>query len=497
MCADETPGNRAPERGEEDPALDQEGLGEEDPFADVLDTARHEGDAETDDAVASDLDIGVLLEEVPDIPLEPDADKLVLDIGELLNAEDDRDSSEGGDEHGPAVSDAFYGIVEPPQERDGSALVGLPEPAMDLPEQQLPELDGDAGDEAVGLLDVVAVGISACDEALPDWAANRWDPRASEPALPPCAALVLAGDWVVAGAKDLCWLDRGCSVNHRVPGPGQSIVALAPSRAGDTAAVVFVTSSGELCRATHERSLGAGSDSWQRAAGVRAHESVSLELCSSDAGPATVLARTSSGRLLRSVNGGSTWSALELHGRVLAISSTASPAVALLECRGRHHLVRSDDGGNNWRVLESDPTLEAAMVEEGVLLAADEGVTAVAGATSGVAICTDAGRFHRIAGCSGATALAAALINGRACVAVALYRELEQCSYLVSVDASGRDARRIAEVRAPSSVAGDPDAMPDYARVSALAWDETGRLWAAGGFGVMRWVLRAATGATS
>ena len=93
--------------------------------------------------------------------------------------------------------------------------------------------------------------------------------------------------------------------------------------------------------------------------------------------------------------------------------------------------------------------------------------------------------------------LAAAVVNGRACVGVALYRELEQCSYLVSVDASGRHARRIAEVRAPSSMAGDPDAMPDYARVSALAWDATGRLWAAGGFGVMSWALCAAAVATS
>jgi hypothetical protein len=497
VCAGEAPGNRPSERDEEDPALDQEGLGDEEPYSDILDTTSDEGIADRDDAVAADLDIGVLLEDAPDVPHEPDTNELVLDIGELLNSTDDRDLRDRDDEQGPVVPEAFYGVAELPPEGDWAAAEGLTEPATDLSEQPLPELDGDVDDEAVGLVDVTAVGNPACDEALPDWAANRWDARAVEPALPPSAALVVAGDWVVAGASELCWIDRSCSVQHRVGGSRESIVTLAVGTAGETAAVVFATSSGELSRATPDRSSSAGIGSWRRVLGVRAHESVSLELCSSVADPSTVLARTSSGRLLRSVNGGSAWSVLELHGRVLAISATASPAVALLECRGRHHLVRSDDGGNNWRVLEPDQTLEAVIAEEGALLAAAGGVMAVAGATSGVAISTDGVRFHHVPGCSGATALTAASVNGRASVGVALYREFEQCSFLVAVDASGRHALRIAEVRAPSSMDGDPDAMSDYARVSALAWDAAGRLWAAGGFGVMSWALRVAAVATS
>ncbi|MBN1609770.1 MAG: hypothetical protein JW940_24270 [Polyangiaceae bacterium] len=496
VCADELPGNRPSER-DEDAALDQEGLGEEDPFSDVLDTGRNEGIADTDDAIASDLDIGMLLEDTPDGPNEADVDELVLDIGELLNATDDRDLRDAGEEDGPAAPEAFYGIEELPLEGGWGAAEGLPEPATDLSEQPLPDLDGDVDDETVELVDVASVGDPACDEALPDWAASPWDARAAEPALPPSAVLVLAGDWVVAGASELWWLDRGCSVKHRVAGPGDSIVALAPGTAGATAAVVLATSSGDMSRATPERCSSAGLESWRRVAGVRAHEPLSLELCSSASDPSTVLARTSSGRLLRSVNGGLGWSSVELHGRVLAISPTASPALALLECRGRHQLVRSDDGGNNWRVLEPDQILETVIVEQGILLAAAEDVMAVAGATSGVAICTDGVRFHHIAGCSGATALTAASVNGRACVGVAVYRELEQCSYLVAVDASGRHALRIAEVRAPSSTDEDPDGMPDYARVSALAWDATGRLWAAGGFGVMSWALCAAAVATS
>jgi hypothetical protein len=497
VCAEEKSGPPTTERGEQDPALDQEGLGEEDPYRDILGASEEEGTADTDDAIATDLDIGMLLEDAPDAAHEQDADELVLDIGELLGAVDERDSHDTGEEEGPAVPDASYGIAELPSDRDSGAAEDLPEPATDLLEQQLPELDGSAEDEGVGLVDIASVGDPACDETLPDWAAQRWDARAVEPALPPSAALVLAGDWVVAGGRELCWLDRGCSVRHRVAVAGGSISALAPCLAGETEAVVLATSSGELSRATRERCSNAGIEMWRRVLGTRADEALSLELCSSAAEPVTVLMRTSSGRLLRSVNGGLAWSAVELHGRVLAISATASPALALLECRGRHQLVRSDDGGNNWRVLEPDPTLEYVIAEADARLAATEGVMAIAGATKGVAICTDGARFHHISGCSGATALTAAWVNGRPCVGVALYRELEQCSYLVAVDASGRHALRIAEVRAPSSTVVDPDAMADYAKVSALAWDGAGRLWAAGGFGVMSWALCGAAVATS
>jgi hypothetical protein len=224
---------------------------------------------------------------------------------------------------------------------------------------------------------------------------------------------------------------------------------------------------------------------------------VTVQLCSSVATPSVVLMCTSSGRLLRSVNGGLAWSVLELHGRVLAISQTASPAVALLECRGRYRLMRSDDGGTNWCVFEPDRALESIIAEHGVLLAASDSVIAVASAANGLAICTDGSRFHRIAGCSGGTALTAASVNGRECVAIALHRELDECSYVVAVDASGRHAVRVAEVHAASSAVQDPEGEPDYARVCALRWDATGRLWAAGGFGVMSWALCAASVATS
>lgn len=487
-------GELSPRTGEDDSALEQEGLGEVDPFSDVLERANEESVVDMDDANATDLDIGVLLQDIEEAPREPDAYDSVVDISDLLNTIDERSSADAGDEQGPVVPEAFYGFQDLPPDGDPNASDGLVDSGTDLSEQDLPALDGDADDDGVGLLDTTSFGDPERDEELPEWSMDRWHARAVEPALPPCNAVVLTGEWVVAGGSEVWWLDHGCSVRHRTGDLGASVVALA---AIDAAGVVFSSVNGGLSRATPDRTSSACIESWRRAAGVRTHEPVTLELCSSLATPSTLLLRTSSGRLLRSVNGGLAWSVLELHGRVLAISSTAAPAVALLECRGRHRLMRSDDGGTNWRVLEADPDLEVVIAEDHVLLAADEDLLAVAATTSGVAIGTDGTGFYRVSGCSGITALTAASVNGRGRVGIALYRELEQCSYVVMVDAVGRHAVRLGEVRAPSAPDYDPDGTPDYAKICGLAWDVTGRLWAAGGFGIMSWAPRAAAVATS
>ena len=67
------------------------------------------------------------------------------------------------------------------------------------------------------------------------------------------------------------------------------------------------------------------------------------------------------------------------------------------------------------------------------------------------------------------------------CVFAALYRETEDRSLLVEIDAETAVATTGAILTSPATE--DPDAALELGRVERLLWDG-GRLWAAGAFGL-------------
>jgi hypothetical protein len=223
-CASKTPDSQPSEGDEDDPALEQDGLGEADPYGDVLHTK--DGLVDLDDAAAADLDIGVLLTDLEEVDQAADAHELVLDISALLKDTEERSSQDALDEEGPVGAEAFYGLEELPSDAEPGAADGLLESSTELCEQDLPALDGD-GDDGVGVLDLAAVGDAALDEPLPEWTANRWDSRAVEPALPACSVLALTGEWIAAAGNGIYWLDRGCAVKRQLSGLGAGVVAAA------------------------------------------------------------------------------------------------------------------------------------------------------------------------------------------------------------------------------------------------------------------------------
>ena len=81
------------------------------------------------------------------------------------------------------------------------------------------------------------------------------------------------------------------------------------------------------------------------------------------------------------------------------------------------------------------------------------------------------------------TAVSAGADGERPTAFVALYRETDDQSLLVEIDAATGVATTLAVLALPAPE--DPDVAPELARVERLLWDGE-RLWAAGAFGLAR-----------
>src|SRR6188768_453916 len=93
----------------------------------------------------------------------------------------------------------------------------------------------------------------------------------------------------------------------------------------------------------------------------------------------------------------------------------------------------------------------------------------------------------RVAGTAGTTAIAGALLAGRARFFAAVYRETSDQSELLLIDAERGEAECIAHLDVANEHSpADAIERGEWAKVSCLGWHAaSGRLWAAGGFGVV------------
>jgi hypothetical protein len=332
------------------------------------------------------------------------------------------------------------------------------------------------------------------DEPLPPLSTAPWSQLALKTTLPAAQALVLVDTWLVVGGQNLCWIDRSSATSPRWSSPRSRVVSLAYCGGKSSPEVLAATADGDLIRAAPDRTAATHLSNWTRAGGAGPDEAVSLDLCSA-AVPERLLARTTTGRLLRTTDGGRTFDRVELHGRVTAISPNAEPAVVVLESRGRRCLATSSDGGINWEVIKASSCLAPVLAEEGILLAAAGNTIALAHPAHGLWVCAGTGRFDRVSGCCGVTALAATSVDAHDGVWLAVFQELSQCSHLVAIEPQTCVASRIATLQPSRIIARDPSENADWARVQALAMDDRGQLWAAGGFGVASWSSRPLPGA--
>lgn len=470
-----TPTEEDPELPAELPPLDPDpGDGELDAvidLADFVESFEPDADVELDDDDALDLDVGVAVDEPEADESGDERGELVLDIAELLAVADDEPAQD--DALGPTDFEPSADVDE--LEETAADTEDAAEPDYEgLVSEQLPSLDADeAGD------------FSPEDDWLPP-------EHALDEPLPPSAAVPWTARTLLEDELDVLVVDRGLVVaaGATIHCLGRVTRSLVP-RARVTSAtlvggvLVYFTSSGELVRQELWQPNGERLESWREPAGTREGGAIALELGGGGLEPGVVLALTSSGRLLRSRDRGTTFSAEALHARVLALDARTHPALILAETgSGRRSLLVAAEGGSAWRAVPLDPPAAEVARGEAPLLASHGDLVALAGAELGVAVSADGGQhFVRVAYGGLVTALAAGTIGDEPRLVVALYRETEDRSYVIALGARGE-----AEVVAQIGPARPEDGV-EGARVTALAWDGGARrLLAAGAFGLVELV---------
>lgn len=337
---------------------------------------------------------------------------------------------------------------------------------LDLPSLE-PDDDGTDGDAARfgGLL---AASELAWPSAVEPWRVTRLSPERER-----CSALAIGRSAVVAGSTDLLWLDAGRAAPVRLALDGTRITTLAlVGEAEDT--IVAVTATGRVLRrarlASDSERLG---DVGRTSDG--AHDGAAVELCALGTGePRSLLRRSELGPLERSDDAGGSFFPLEPRLFAITLASSQAPVAALVGA-GRE-LAQSTDGGRRFERRTLEGAGAGVALGDAPLLAAAGRVVAIADSERGLAVSTDAGaHFREVPGCAAATACAAGIHDGRACVWLALYSEATDVTRLVMVDAE----RAEAEVVSKLAGSGDDEELGASARIEQLGWDGA-RLFAIG-----------------
>jgi hypothetical protein len=365
-----------------------------------------------------------------------------------------------------------FGLAEPGTGRDpdpseaelpeADERDGMNEAPSDLSDADLPELDADdPGDGPAPLFGHLPIS----DEAPIDRAAVAWIQTASGLPRERCGALAFGTGAFVAGSSDLLWLDPGRTVPVRIALDGTRITSIA-LLGPDRQVALCVTAFGRLLRRARQSSDAERLNDWRRTADLGGGAE-SLELCQLDSEPNAVIARLTSGRLLRSDDLGNTFYPLDEALTVFALSPGSSPLAAL--ARDGTELVLSSDGGKRWSRLGLDGVAREIAGGEAPFLASDGATLAIADAARGVSVSSDAGRtFRRVPGCAGATALSVGVFRGRATAWAALYSEAADRTELALIDVEQARAELIATLRGDAEDEADASGA---ARLERLAWD--------------------------
>ena len=357
---------------------------------------------------------------------------------------------------------------------------GFDDSRSPVDENEFPALGTDDGPE---LSDAhFGPGLESAEEASLPMAERAWDVHFIAPEREHCGALGGGQGVVIAGSNDLFWLDAGRETVVRIGLDGTRISSVALVGEGQKTAL-SVTAFGRLLRRSRSGGEAERLVDWRRVAEAAGSSAEGLELRGlGPSHPNSVLGRLTSGRLVRSDDMGSTFRLLDASITALTFSSAGDPVVIL--SRDATRLGVSSDGGSSFAFTDLVSPAREVASGEAPLLAAWGDVVVLGEAERGLVVSADRGRsFHRVAGASNVTALSAGAPADHPTAFAAVYREAEDRSLLLSIDARTGLATTGAVLSLPTL--DDPDAAHELARVERLLWDGK-TLWAVGGFGLAR-----------
>jgi len=294
----------------------------------------------------------------------------------------------------------------------------------------------------------------------------------------------VSAEAIVAGSSDLLWFRSDSAKPLRVAVDGSAISDLVLVGADQDIALAS-TKSGQLFRRARFASQAEQLTRFREQ--LRSPNSLRPQLSFGGALGARhgrVLLWLQDGTLLDMLDAGERFERLEFDGRVLAV---ARESAAILLGRGQTRTLVTLDQGPGSGVPLSGPVLSVAQSAAPLLASAGSSL-ALAERGRALMVSADAGNsFRRVAGSASTTAIAGASLAGSARFFAAVYRETSDQSDILLIDPERAEAECIARL----DVAGEhspSDAIErgEWAKVSCLSWHAaSGRLWAAGGFGVV------------
>ena len=437
-------------------------------------------DEGNDDEESPDLQVG---EEI-DLLSETvgDNEPIELDLGMLVGAEaifgDSLDDNHSGFEVDPALGLALPEALEPD---DGAE--GLDDHDITVDESKFPGLEMDDGSEGIASEHAISLG-SASDEARLPAASVPWQVAPSSATLEACVALVTGSGDAVAASSDLLWFRDDSSTPLRVAVDGSALTDVALVGATQDIALAC-TASGQLFRrarfASQAEQLTRFREPLRSTPGSRVQLGFGGAL-GTRGGRCLLWSRE--GALVEVLDAGDRFERIEIEGKVTAV---ARESATVLVARSRQRLLLSLGQAHEAPQLLSDAALLVADSPTPLLATAGQ---FVALAEPGHALLVSSNRgqsFRRVAGTAGATAIAGADLAAGPRFFAAIYRETSDQTEILLVDPEIAEAVCVARLDV-SSEHSPSDAIDrgEWAKVARLSFDApTGRLWAAGGFGVL------------
>jgi len=437
-------------------------------------------DGGNDDQEATDLVVG---EEI-DLLGESigDNEPIELDLGSIVGIDNDPSAVEDDSDSGFAV-DPGVGLTLPDALTPDDGSEGLDDGSITVDESKFPALEMDDGSEGIAAEREISLG-AASDEARVPRASRAWPALHPVTPLEACTALSVSEDAVVAGSSDLLWFRSDSPKPLRVAVDGSSLSDLVLLGA-DRDIALACTKSGQLFRrarfASQAEQLTRFREQLRSPQGARPQLSFGGALGTQ---PQRVLLWLHDGPLFSVLDAGERFERLEVDGKVLAV---ARESAAILLARGRSCALLDLDQSSASELSLSGPALAVAQSATPLLASAGSSF-ALAERGRALLVSPDGGQtFRRVAGSSGTTAIAGALLEGRPRFFAAVYRETSDQSDILLIDPERAEAECIAQLDgAAEHSPADAIERGEWAKVACLSWHATsGRLWATGGFGVL------------
>ncbi len=213
----------------DDDAEDQDGA---DRFDDALPDLHDDGIDSLDDTNASDLDVGVHIEDDDVREVNAELTDEVVDVGALdedfAQLDDERSAvDEDRESNGFVEADDGGGLDLAPSDDDGGSEGTGEDVADDIDENALPELDESENDHADDSLADVLLE-EATRGHLPSWASSRFVPLEGAGASVPCAVVFVAAVQVFAAGDVVLTVDEGAHAARSVglDAPSLAIAAM-------------------------------------------------------------------------------------------------------------------------------------------------------------------------------------------------------------------------------------------------------------------------------